>query len=318
MLRLFPLLLAAIAALSPGAPSAEAPSTFRILEWNVSNTAWIEHRAAARAVLRSADPEIVVLVQVAGKTRERDIREMLAGLRGPADTSWSISTRTEGDYERTVIASRVPVRALPDFSRVTYPATEQVKRSIAPPPGEKASPKDTVDVIRTNAALLRVADQRLLVVGVHLTCCGDGNDWREARRRLAAAVVRDRIRSAVARTHPDGIVIAGDMNLVHGRAPLDTLLSAETTPPLGPLRRAPAVHPDGWTDWTWDGRGTPFNAGRLDNVVYSAGSLEFTRARVWDTEFMDSDTLRAQGLTPETSRSIGRHRPVVVDLRFSR
>jgi hypothetical protein len=128
--------------------------------------------------------------------------------------------------------------------------------------------------------------------------------------------VRDRIRSVVARVRPAGVVTAGDMNLVGGRAPLDTLLTAVHDPALGTLRRADAVQADGWTDWTWDGRGTPFNGGRLDNVTYSTGSLDLVRARIWNTEVMDSDTLRAYGLTPETSASIGRHRPVVVDLRF--
>lgn len=313
---MLPLLLAVIALPIPGPPAARPRPFFRVLEWNVSDSAWIRHRAASRAVLRSVDPDIVVLVQVSGATGVQDIREMLAGLRDPADTTWFVTSRVRGDYEHTVIASRDSLRALAGFDRVTYPDTGQAVRRAMPPPGEDAPPRDTVSLIRTNGAMVRVAGRWVLVVGVHLTCCGTRDDWREARRRLAAAVVRNRIRSAVPRMRPAGVVLAGDMNLVGGRAPLDTLLATITTPPLGPLRRAPAVQFDGWTDWTWDARGTPFNAGRVDNIVYSAGTLDLVRARVWDTESMEPDTLRAYGLTPETSRTIGRHRPVVVDLRF--
>ncbi|MCG6987222.1 MAG: endonuclease/exonuclease/phosphatase family protein [Gemmatimonadetes bacterium] len=314
---MLPLLLAAIASLVNAPPAPGAPPSFRVLEWNVSDSAWIRHRAASRAVLRSADPDIVVLVQVSGGTGVRGVREMLAGLRNPADTTWFVTSRVQGDYEHTVIASRYPVRALSEFDRVAYPDTGRAVARATPMPGETVPQRDTVDLARTNGALVRVADRWLLVVGLHLTCCGTRDDWREARRRLAATAVRDRTRAAMARTRPAGVVMAGDMNLVGGRAPLDTLLATIAAPPLGPLRRAPAVHFDGWTDWTWDGRGTPFNAGRLDNIVYSTGTLDLLRARVWDTESMDADTLRAYGLMPETSRTIGRHRPVVVDLRFS-
>lgn len=313
---MLPLLLAIIGAPLPG-PSAPRPRPFfRVLEWNVSDSAWIRHRAASRAVLRSVDPDIVVLVQVSRGTGVRDVREMLAELRSPADTTWFVTSRVQGDYERTVIASRDSVRALAGFDRPTYPDTGRAVRRAAPPPGEDTPPRDTVSLIRANGAMVRVAGRWVLVVGLHLTCCGTRDDWRETRRRLAAAVVRNRIRAAAPRVRPAGLVVAGDMNLVGGRAPLDTLLATVTAPPLGPLRRARAVHFDGWTDWTWDGRGTPFNGGRLDNVVYSTGTLELVRARVWDTESMDPDTLRSHGLTPETSRTIGRHRPVVVDLRF--
>ena len=115
-----------------------------------------------------------------------------------------------------------------------------------------------------------------------------------------------------------GAIAAGDINLVAGAAALDTLLATATRAALGPMRRADAVQLDGWTDWTWDGRGTPFNGGRLDNVIYSSGALTVLRARVWDTEFLPADTLRAHELTPTTSSSIGRHRPVVVDFRFEK
>jgi endonuclease/exonuclease/phosphatase family metal-dependent hydrolase len=152
-------------------------------------------------------------------------------------------------------------------------------------------------------------------------CCGTPDTWREYRRQLGAIAVRERIRTALATLTPAAVVIAGDMNLVSGRSALDTLLhtllSAPAASRLAPMVRADAFHSDGWTDWTWDGTGTPFNGGRLDNVLYSSGTLAVTHARVWDTEFLPADTLRAHQLTADMSKTINRHRPVVVDFRFS-
>jgi hypothetical protein len=289
---------------------------FRILEWNVSDSAWVRHREESRALLRFADPDVVVLVQVPAAMTENGVRDMLVGLRGPADTVWFVSSRGDGDYEHTVIASRDTLRALPGFARVPYPAAGGAVVEVGVPTGESVPPRDTVDLVRTNGAMVRVAGRSAFIVGVHLTCCGTPYSWREVRRRLGARAVRDRIRQALARVSPASLVVAGDLNLVSGRAALDTLLATVVGPPLGPMRRADAVHPDGWTDWTWDGRGTPYNGGRLDNVIYSSGSLTVVDARILDTEFMPPDTLRAHALTPATSATVGRHRPVVVDFRF--
>jgi len=309
-------LLATVVAFAVGGSPSASSAGFRLLEWNVSDSAWIRHRGASRALLRFADPDIIVLVQVASGMTEGDIRDMLDGLRGPADTTWFVSSRGVGDYEHTVIAGRDTVRELPDFARVPYPAAGEAAVRADIPAGEAVPPRDTVSFARTNGAMVRVDGRSVFVVGLHLTCCGTPGSWRETRRRLGAGAVRDRIRAVLSRGSPTPLVVAGDLNLVSGRAALDTLLATAAEPPLGPMRRVDAVHPDGWTDWTWDGRGTPFNGGRLDNVLYSSGSLTAVDARVWDTEFMPPDTLRAHALAPGTSAGIGRHRPVVVDFRF--
>jgi hypothetical protein len=291
--------------------------TFRVLEWNVSDSDWVKQRAASRAVLRHADPDVFVLVQVAGDLRPSDIRQMLAGLRGAGDTTWFLSYRPTGSSEHAVIASRDSVRDLPEFALVSLPRTGAAALLATPPDtGARPSPRDTGDTVRTNGAMVRVGSRWLMVVGVHLTCCGTAATWREFRRQLGAAEIRDRMRAAIERSVPRGVIVAGDMNLVSGRAPLDTILGLVTVPRLGAVQRADAVREDGRTDWTWDGRGTPFEAGRLDNIAYSSAALAVVRGRVWDTESMAPETLSVHGLTAATSRSINRHRPVVVDFRF--
>ena len=293
-----------------------AAQAVRVLAWNVSDSAWVRQADASRAVLRHANPDVVVLLQVNRFIDDAGIRRMLSGLRGSADTTWFVSSGSSSGIEHTVLASRDSVRTLSEFADVPFPATGALAVRAAVP--DSAHGVDATPGVRTNAAMVRANGRWLMVVGVHLTCCGGADTWREPRRQLGAMTIAARVRSIVPREHPAAIIMAGDMNLVGGRAPLDTLLATIVARPLGPMRRADALHLDGWTDWTWDGLGSAFNGGRLDNVIYSAGSLDVRRALVLDTEDMSSDSLRVHGLATGTSRSINRHRPIVVDFTFRR
>ncbi|MGH9422162.1 MAG: hypothetical protein ACRD3J_19455, partial [Thermoanaerobaculia bacterium] len=200
---------------------------------------------------------------------------------------------------------------------ITLPTSGTDAALIAQPDSERAR-APVPGVLSVAGAVAHVGSRRLLVVPMHFTCCGTAGSWREYRRRVDAELVAGRIRLALKHVKVDGIVAGGDMNLVSGRVALDTILSAVPKSPLGPMRRADALHIDGWTDWTWDGRGTAFVGGRLDNMTYSAGTLRVKSAFIWDTEDLPTDSLRAHGLESRTSQSINRHRPIVVDFTFMR
>ncbi len=291
---------------------AQSRGGFRLLEWNVSDSAWLKQAAATRAVLRYADPDVVVLVQVAPAIDAAAVRRILAGLRGPADTTWFVSMGAAG-VEHTVLASRDSVRPDAELTAVPYPrAGAAAARGAIPPMDTVELARTGSGLVRVNGAMIRLGGERLFLTGIHFTCCGTPDTWREYRRQAEATEIRARMRAVLESRTVDGVIAAGDMNLVSGPAPLDTLLAIGLPGSLGRMTRVNATHADGWTDWTWDGRGTPFNGGRLDNVAYSAGTLEPRFARVWDTEFLPPDTLRAHGLAASTSASIGRHRPVVV------
>jgi hypothetical protein len=304
-----------VAAVSLAQSASRAVPPFRMLAWNVTDSEWVKHADETRAVLRHADADILILVEVAPTLGVGDVRRMVEGLRGAADTSWYISLHEGEPLEHIVIVSRDSVRELSEFASVPYPDTGLAARRAGLVDTGQGPPRR--DIVRANGALVRVRGRWVLVAGVHLTSGGTPYTFNEFRRQLGATMIRNRVRSALSHTTADGVIIAGDMNLVAGRSALDTLI-ASAGPPLGPMIRAEALHSDGWTDWTWDGRGTPFNGGRLDNAIYSSGTLNARRALVWDTEFLPADTLRAHGVTSGTSQAIGRHRPIVVDLSFKR
>jgi hypothetical protein len=130
-----------------------------------------------------------------------------------------------------------------------------------------------------------------------LQCCGDTPEsWQEFRRRVEAREIRRLIRQVLERTHVDGIVFAGDFNLVNGSFAL-SLLTGPYRPPDAGLIPAELYHSDGSSTWTWDGRETPFPSGTLDFQLYSPRSLEMHSGYILDTE------------SPRT----GRHRPLVAE-----
>ena len=272
---------------------------FRLLEWNVSDSAWVNQRDATRQLLRETDPDVLVLVQVAPAIDVAGIRAMLAGLRGPADTTWFISSNQSGPgAEHSVIASRDSIRPSAAFAAAQLPDTGDLARRAAVPDSETGRAVAPAAVaLRTNGALVRIRGDWFFVAAVHLTCCGTEGSWREYRRQLGATVIRDLVRQETDRLRPAGIVIAGDFNVVTGSAPLDTLLATRPKPPHGDIVRAEAVQGDGQAEWTWDGSGTQFPNGRLDHVLYSSGTLDVVRARVVDHPI------------------INRHRPVLVELQ---
>ena len=314
-------------ALVPRGASAQGPTApprddrgFRLLSWNVSDSAWVHHLAETQAVLRHADADVFAFLQVPDGMDAASVRRILSGLRGPADTTWFVSVHpADASAEHAVIASRDSIREIPEFALVEIADTGRLATLGAWPDSARfRGIYATRAATRSNAASVRVHGAWVLVTAVHLTCCGSAGDWREPRRQAEAVAIRKRLDDVEARVKPDAVVIAGDMNLVSGRAAMDTLLDSGRRSPLGPMRRADALHFDGWTDWTWDGRGSPFNGGRLDNVLYSAGALAPRHAWIWDTESLPADTLRAHQLSAEASKTIGRHRPVVVDFSLAR
>lgn len=316
------LLTAACAPGAGGRPYAAPPPAFRALVWNVGDSSFVLHPTTFRGVLRAADADVLILDEVGGEIEPAELIPILRGLRGGADTVWHLAWGAGGDYQRTVIASREPVEPLPEFSPLPFTRTRQRVFDRAPDSLHAKLRRDFDGGVATNAAVVRSGGRRLLVVGLDLWARGTPGSWEEARRRVEAATIRDAVGRVLGRLSSegravDGMVLGGDMNLVAGRAPLDTLTAS---PGAGwqPLAIAPALHADGLARWTWDGRGTVFHSSLMDLMLYSPEALSVERARVFDSEQMPPAELARFGLRADASKSLSRHRPVVVDFRWLR
>jgi hypothetical protein len=288
----------------------------------VGDSSFVLHPAPFRGVLRAADADVLILDEVGGEIEPAELLPILRGLRGDADTVWHLSWGAGGDYQRTVIASREPLERLPEFSPLPFTATTQRVLDRAPDSLHAKLRRDFGRGVATNAAVVRSGGRRLLVVGVDLWARGTPESWEEVRRRVEAATIRAAVGRVLARLASegravDGVVLGGDMNLVAGRAPLDTLLAS---PGRGwqPLAIAPALHADGLSRWTWDGRGTPFHSRQMDLMLYSPEALSVDQARVFDSEQIPPAELARFGLAADASKTLSRHRPIVVSFRWLR
>ena len=130
-----------------------------------------------------------------------------------------------------------------------------------------------------------------------------------AIRRTAG---RSFVRQVLARTRVDGILIAGDFNIVNGAIPLILLSGPYPSHDTG-LIAAELYHSDGSSTWTWDGRGMPFPSGVLDYQLYSPDSLEMRSGLIQDSEDLPASELELYGMTKGTSARTGRHRPLLAE-----
>lgn len=294
---------------------AAADEKFRVLSWNISGDAFVAEQSEFRSLLRWGDPDVVLLDEVSPSADPSELTNALAGLRPDNDNTWHVNFGTSGGRQRCVIASRARQETLPEFSTMVAYPDEGRKRILAIVPPEKRSKVDgrMNDGIPVNGAVIVIGDQRLLVLITDLTCCGDGPEsWEELRRRIEASEIRRLVQQILERTMVDGIIFAGDFNLVESTFPM-ALLTGPYPQPHSGLIPAELYHPDGATTWTWDGRGTPFPSDTLDYQLYGPWGLQMRSGLILDTEELPSEMLERYGLESGTVGRTGDHRPLVVE-----
>ena len=162
---------------------------------------------------------------------------------------------------------------------------------------------------RAQAVGIRTASRHVLVVALHLPCCGEVNG-----RRASASAIQDAVRHASAGARDDAVIVGGDFNLMWERGPLDTIRDAAASPlaTVEPLRLS------GISNATWRGPRNP--TVRFDYILYSGTSLQPLRSFVFETDELAPEWLRAHGLDARDSDAsrTSDHLPVVADFRWRR
>ena len=293
-------------------------ATFRALVWNVHGSSFVKAPADFRAVVRAVDPDILLLDEVAGSSSEQELRGSLRGIRGGEDTIWHVAFGAGGGYQRSVIASRLPVTPAPDFAWIAYPspAADSLLDMVADGTQKARLEKNLAEGVGTNAAVVEAGGRTLLVVVADFQCCGNGPaSWQEQRRRLEGRLIHRAVQLAVQHTPVSGVLLGGDLNPVAGETPLDTLRQ-----PLnehhGSLVLTEPRHLFSDATWTWDGRGTRFPSSALTRMLYGPRSLEALRGFVFDTEDLPSTVVHQLGLRSSVSKELSDQRPVIVDFRW--
>ena len=305
-----------------------AGSEIRLVSYNVSwNSIFpaVNPRRAAKFahIVQALDPDVLALQEIGMHPQERgragarkrtaqDVLELMAVVRPlPGGAVWHAWQGSDA-----VIVSRYPLK--------------MTARAMNPP-GER-------DLA---LALVDLPDDRfkcdLYVLDNHFKCC-DATKNDPLRQQQADALVawlRDARTAGGNIDLPAGtpFVVAGDLNIVGGFQPVQTLVTGDIQ---DEARYGPDAAPDwddtpltdahprhnvtGPEDWTWRDDRSNFKPGRLDFVIYSDSVLEAVQTFALDTTSMSPDDLKAAGL--ETfdvcQDEVGQaydHLPLVADFR---
>lgn len=181
----------------------------------------------------------------------------------------------------------------------------------APRPTVPAGAANAGKPIRAAIALADGPHGPIMFCSTHLKSGGSAGSAEDIRRNEEARAL-NAIFSAKA---PDDAwrIIAGDMNLVGSREPLEALAAAIDNDKSA-LTPAPTRTLGDATYLTWSESGNAFAPGRLDWLLYSDSTAKAANAFVLDTARLSDATLARTGLTATDTAEATDHMPVVVDL----
>lgn len=276
------------------APPAKAPGTIRVINYNVLASGPAKNPQVFQRIFEVLQPD-VVLVQEWEEGDAETLKGWFTALVGTS-TQWH-AVKAPGDRSNgggVGIVSRWPLTQLPDAVTMT---------------SERGGPRP----VRFVGAKAQSPYGELLLGATHLKCCGT-KDSAEDRTRMAEARAINAYFAKAGAASPRAIrIIAGDLNLVGSRPPLD-LLRAKADADGTDMTVA---EPMAWGDvtlTTWREAKSEFMPGRLDYIIYSDSNAEAVNAFTFDTATLTDEALAMMGLD-RTDSTASDHLPVVVDLR---
>jgi endonuclease/exonuclease/phosphatase family metal-dependent hydrolase len=258
-----------------------------------------------------------MLDEVAGGHSAQEV-EALLNRMVPGDRPWHAVYGVSGGSQREVIATRGrrPEMSAAFDRELPYPDST---RALVP----ADAPESAVDWLRSRldvripatGAVVEMAGRRLLVVTMDLESAGAPGSTRDRLRRIEALEIRRAAQAAVRAGAVDGLLVAGDLNLVGSTEPLQ-VLSQGMDVAGRPLETALPLGLDGASVATWENPAEPFIPSRLDYVLYTRSMLAWMGGFVFRSGDLSARWLARHGLTAATS-GVTDHLPVVTDLRWA-
>jgi endonuclease/exonuclease/phosphatase family metal-dependent hydrolase len=267
----------------------KAPGSIRVVSWSVLKATPMTNPGPFARVLTALAPDIILVQQwdnADAATLQAWCTALLTG-----EGEWHARSATALGVG---IISRYPVEALGPDS-ITISGADQ------PTP------------VRWVAGLVRTPVGDAAVASVHLACCGSMGSPEDVHRLAEARAVNDAMRRALGGMGPGVRLIAGNMNLVGSRPPLDAIRAGLDTDGSDLNVAEPFVLGDA-AQFTWRDPRSPFPVGRLDYCVFSDAFADAVQAFVFDTRGLSEAALARIGLDREDTVATD-HLPVVVDLK---
>ncbi|MEJ2541455.1 MAG: endonuclease/exonuclease/phosphatase family protein [Gemmatimonadota bacterium] len=303
--------------------SPPAAGTFRIATWNVGSETFRNAGPFAR-VLGLVRPDVILLDEVYEDISPAELRaffehEPLASLG-----RWSFIVSRGGGRQKTVVAARDrTVRQEPAMAEVAYaPGAVDALRRKSPASFHGVLDYEARVNLSATGAWVEVdpwnsPGREVLFVPVDLQSAGWDGSPQDLLRRLQAQTLLREVRRVTAAPSQAPVVVAGDLNLVGGRGPLDLLL-ADGGNPFGPLAVAtlPRLDEGVWATWLSE-RQALFGPGRLDFTLYSDETLEQVGGFVLGATGLSDSEMASLGIDGTAAAELKEdHLPMVVDLRL--
>lgn len=289
-----------------------AADALRVLSWNVSRDPFFADTEASRQILAATAADVLLLDEMPEQATAEAIRAVLQAAQ-PGHRWNVVLGGLGGNLERASVSSHYPMQRVERFDRLGY-SKSQIRRwsQAAGAKGDELRRKLRLGVASVGA-IAEIHGQRVLLVSFDLQCCGDTpGAWEEERRRVEARLLREAIDRSVAEHRLRHVILGGDANNVQGDAVLARLRGDDGKLPLRPVL---ALRPEDGSDWTWDGRGTPFASKKIDHLLHS-DRITALAGWIFDTEFMPAPTRDALHLDAALSQRQSAHRPLVADLQL--
>lgn len=298
-------------------PLARAAGTeFRVVSWNVARQALFQHPDDFGAILRALDPDLLLLDEVAGGHSADEVAALLNRII-PGDRPWRAVYGVSGGSQRGVIATRgtAPVPAAPFDRELPYPDSTHAILAGDTTQGAHGWLRSRLESrVPVTGAVVEIGGRRLLAVTVDLESGGAPGSAKDRLRRIEALEIRQAASAAMRESGVDGVLIAGDLNLVGTLAPLE-VLSAGPDVDGGTLWAPRPLRLDGVSAATWEDLEQPFTPGRLDFVLVGDAALQVVGGFVFRAADLSARWRERHAVT-ESASTVTDHLPVVTDLRW--
>ena len=287
--------------------------SYNVLFDTIFPTQNAQQAAKFARVVSALDPDILNLQEILRPASDvQNLMNSIAPL--PGGTSWFV--HKGGD---NVIVSKYPL---------------SLQRTNTSPPGERTQAIALVDLPDN------LFSTDFYFLNNHYKCCGREGGVEDSQRQQQSDAIINWLRDA---REPGGFVnlapgtpfaVVGDLNIVGGPGPLNTLLTGNIfdeatygldSPPDWDGSILTDAHPvhnvTGTEHYTWRNDNSIFAPGILDFVIYSDSALDVGNKFVLNTVSMTPAERAATGLqlfdiTVDSSGSNYDHLPVVVDFRI--
>lgn len=272
--------------------------SIRLVSWNTKDGSILKNPDPFIRCLNALSPDVILFQELPDNITVAQLQDFLnKNIKHRDFQAWNVVLGQGGGKLRCAIASTKALSVQKQFEFVPY--LGRTKRSL-----------------RVAGAIIESYNKRILCLSLHLKCCGRAGSNQDLIRILEVEAIRFKLAEVLQSEQLDGVIIAGDFNMVGSRRPLD-LLTTQLDMKGIILKPVDAYQLSKLSNATWADSNESYTPGRLDFLLYSIGKLKITQSFVLDTHDLAPKWLKHHGLKETDTSEASDHLPLVTDVHFS-